>query len=577
MSCMGGFIHTSCLRRPATVAVAVLALESVIYGLAGPELFPHSLLGGLVFPDVRAARVAALVLGVALLVLTPRVWRGTRTALALTIVALIALAALNVEAGHYAVAGLQAAVALTLSLAQGAFRLGCSNRPRRRVVVATLSAWTLAAAALACAPLVGNSTGHVLPGVLHHPVGHALHLATGVPLLASRWNSLIEVLIGGAVVISMLALRSAVSPVAAENRPTDHEYRTARAIVDAHGIDSLSPFLVRPDKGLAFAAGGVLSYRVIGGTAVVSADPVAPGDAAGGVLAEFQEYARHRGWQIVLWGASSRHLDAYRKLGLRTMCVGEEAFVDPAAFTLEGRSVRKVRQSVHRVTRRGWEIAVHDGREIDAALELEIEALAQRWRNDHPRLHGFAMGMGEYAGELRPDDLYVVARSPEGLLGAVMRFVMYGDNLSLDTMQRVGATPNGLNEALVVRALEVARARGIAEVSLNYAGLAHLVRGEPSRRRLRRVVTRLAIAPLHRRFQMDRLVRFNAKFAPQWRPRYLVYESRSGLPRAIIRVLQAEGYLPHPRPSVLIARLRGALPHPLPDRPRHRGALSEPR
>jgi lysyl-tRNA synthetase class 2 len=578
MSCMGAFLHIGCLRRPAAAAVALLALESVIYALAGPELSPRSLPGGLVSPDVPAGtRVAVLVLGLALLVLTPRVWRGTRTALALTLVALLALAVLNAEDARYVAAGVQGAVALTLALARSAFRLGCSNRPRPRIVVAALGAWTLAVAALVCAPLLGSTTGHVLARVLHHPVGHALHLAAGVQRLAPGWNSLIEALIGGAVVISVLALRSAVSPVAAENRPTEHEYRTARAIVDAHGTDSLSPFLVRPDKGLAFAAGGVLSYRVIAGTAVVSADPVAPGDAAGDVLAAFQEYARHRGWQIVLWGACSRHLEAYRRLGLRTMCVGEEAFVDPAAFTLEGRSVRKLRQSVHRVTRRGWEIVVHDGREIDAALELEIEALAQRWRQDHPRPHGFAMGMGEYAGELRPDDLYVVARSPEGALGAVMRFVMYGDNLSLDTMQRVGATPNGLNEALVVRALEVARARGIGEVSLNYAGLAHVVRGEPSRRRMRRVLTRLAIAPLHRRFQMDRLVRFNAKFAPLWRPRYLVYESRSGLPRAIVRVLQAEGYLPQPRPSVLIARLRGALPRPLPDRPRHRGALSEPR
>jgi lysyl-tRNA synthetase class 2 len=321
----------------------------------------------------------------------------------------------------------------------------------------------------------------------------------------------------------------------------------------------------------------VLSYRVIGGTAVVSSDPVAPGDAADAVLAAFQSYARHRGWQIVVWGASGRHLDAYRRLGLRTMRVGEEAFVDPARFSLDGRRVRKLRQSVHRVARRGWDIAVRDGREIDAALEREIEALALRWRQDHSRLHGFAMGMGGYDGELRPDDLYLLARSPEGELGAVMRFVLYGDNLSLDTMQRVGMTPNGLNEALVARALEVARDRGIHEVSLNYAGLAHLVRGEPSRSRLRRVATRLAMAPLHRRFQMDRLVRFNDKFAPQWRPRYLVYESRSALPRAVVRVLQAEGYLPQPRPSVLLARLARLLPRALPDGARRRGALSEPR
>ena len=512
------------LRRLAAVAIALLALESVVYGLAVP-LSPRALPGGLIAPDAPGGTwVAALVLGLALLALMPGVWRGTRTSVAATIMALLGLAAVN-----------------------------------------------------ALAALLAQTTGHTLARVLRRPVGHALDLAATGPPLDAGWNSLIEVLIGGALVISVVAMRSALSPARADNRHSEHEYQTARAIVDTHGSDSLSPFLLRPDKALAFAAGGVLSYRVIGGTAVVSADPVAPGNAAGDVLAGFQRTARRRGWQLVVWGASDRHLDAYRRLGLRTMCVGEEAFVDPAAFSLEGRGVRKLRQSVHRVGRRGWKILVCDGRDVDAALEGEIVALVRRWRLDHPRLHGFAMGMGAYGGEMRADDLYLLARSPDGELGAVMRFVMYAGNLSLDTMQRVGATPNGLNEALVARALAVARERGIPEVSLNYAGLAHLVRGEPSWSRVQRAATRLAMAPLHRRFQMDRLVRFNEKFSPRWRRRYLVYESRSALPRAIVRVLQAEGYLRQPRPAALLGRLARALPRLLPDRPRHRRALSEPR
>jgi lysyl-tRNA synthetase, class II len=559
------------LRRLAAVAIGLLALETVVYGLAGAESSRRALPGGLI-PDAPAgAHMAALVLGLALLALTPRVWRGTRTALALTVTALLVLAALSAEHHRLPVAGLQAGLALILVLARSAFPLGCSNRPRPRIVLAALGAWVLAALALAVAALLARTTGHVIAHVLRP---HGLHPG---PRIDAGWSSLIEVLIGSAVVISVLALRSAVSPARAENHHTEHEYRTARAIIDAHATDSLSPFVLRPDKAVAFAAGGVLSYRVIGGTAVVSADPVAAGDAAGDVLAGFQAQARQQGWQIAVWGASERHLDAYRRLGLRTICVGEEAFVDPAGFSLEGRAVRKLRQSVHRVTRRGWEIEAHDGRDVDAALEGEIEELGRRWRQDHPRLHGFAMGMGAYSGELRPDDVYLLARSPEGELRAVMRFVTYGTNLSLDTMQRVGETPNGLNEALVVRALEVARERDIAEVSLNYAGLAHLVRAEPSGRAWRRSLIRLAMAPLHRRFQMDRLVRFNDKFAPQWRRRYLVYESRSALPRAVLRVLQAEGYVPTPRPSALLHRLPRVWPQPLPDRPHQRGALSEPR
>jgi lysyl-tRNA synthetase class 2 len=85
----------------------------------------------------------------------------------------------------------------------------------------------------------------------------------------------------------------------------------------------------------------------------------------------------------------------------------------------------------------------------------------------------------------------------------------------------------------------------VPEVSLNYAGLAHLVRGDSRHRSAAgRLLVELLVRGLAGRFQMERLVRFNEKFSPEWRPRYLVYESRAALPRSILRVLQAEGYLP---------------------------------
>jgi lysyl-tRNA synthetase class 2 len=253
--------------------------------------------------------------------------------------------------------------------------------------------------------------------------------------------------------------------------------------------------------------------------------------------------AHDSGLRVAAYGASHRHLPAFRAIGLRAIRVGEEAVVDPSAFTLQGRSVRKLRQSVHRVARRGWRITIHEGRDIDRELEAAIDGVEAEWRAHRGKLLGFAMSMGEFELGIRPDDIYVLAWSPEARLQGVMRFLSHQGRLSLDTMRRVGETPNGLNEALVCRALELARARGVREVSLNYAGLAHLVRHDSPGNGLVKALMRTGLAPLRRRFQMDRLVLFNQKFSPSWRPRYLVYESRAALPRGVFRVLQAEGYL----------------------------------
>ncbi|HTX30848.1 MAG TPA: phosphatidylglycerol lysyltransferase domain-containing protein [Solirubrobacteraceae bacterium] len=395
-------------------------------------------------------------------------------------------------------------------------------RKRRARSIVLIGCLALAAWSLLASLLPGGS-GDVL-----------LALGLGADALA----------LGGLTALALSRRRASASLAGAARRHDSHdELAAARHLVDRYGEDSISPFIVRPDKAYAFAAGGVISYRVFGRTAVVSGDPVAPAGAAPAVAARFLDTARAHGWDVAVYGASEAQLQTYHRLGLRSMCVGEEAVVRPENFSLDGRPVRKLRQSVHRVERRGWQIVAFDGIDIDLVTEAEIEALETRWRAQRPRLLGFAMSMGPYEAGIRPRDLYLLARSPEGALTAAMHFVAHRGKLSLATMRRVGENPNGLNEALVCRAIEVARERGVSEVSLNYAGLAHVIRGRASGGWLRRGAIGIATAVLGRRFQMERLIRFNDKFAPQWRPRYLVYPSRRALPRTIYRVLQAEGYL----------------------------------
>lgn len=556
---MNARIRFLTVRQSAAVAVAVLAVDAVLSGIANDDPHRQSLLGGLAPPDLPSElQVLSVIVGVALLALTPRLWRGTRTAVPITVGGLGALTAMSAVKGHWEEAAIQLLLALLLAAGRRAFPIGCRNRPQLAFVCAAVAAWGLAYLTLRLAPLVPPHAGRELARALHHSVTRSVRDRVGDVRLSGGWLTVIETLIVGAAITSALALRSLLRPAPAANRHVDSEYRLARAIIDCHGTDSLSPFIVRPDKALHLGAGGVLSYRVVRGTAIVSSDPVAPGDRAGEVLSSFIDEARRRGWRVALWGASERHLDAYRALGLHVICAGEEAFVDPARFTLEGRAVRKLRQSVHRTIRRGWEVTVYEGREVGPALEAELTALELAWRARQRHLHGFAMGMGRYASEIRADDLYAVARSPEGALGAVMRFAGHAGKLSLDTMRRIGETPNGLNEALVAAALQAAAQRGIPEVSLNYAGLAHLVRGRPLSNPVARLLTQAVMAPLGRRFQMERLIRFNEKFSPEWRPRYLVYETRSSLPKTILRVLQVEGYVPEPRrPQVgLSPRLR---------------------
>ncbi|HET9719838.1 MAG TPA: DUF2156 domain-containing protein [Solirubrobacteraceae bacterium] len=411
-------------------------------------------------------------------------------------------------------------------------------------------------------PLAGFSWGAVGLGLLLAPAAHAiralhdlhpLHAGSVAALadsrLAAPWEPMIDLLLAGALIFSVLAVRSLTPARELAVRAVPAALDRARALVHRYGEDSIAPFILRPDKSFAFEGEAVLAYRMIGETAVVSGDPVGPDGDIGRLLTSFMTRARQAGVDVVLYGASGRYLERYRDLGLRSMCVGEEAVVDPSGFSLDGRPVRKLRQSVHRVERRGWRVEVCQGRHIDQALEAAIDDLESAWRAGKKRLIGFAMSMGPYDFGVRPDDVYALAFSPEGRLQACMRFLCHGGSLSLDTMRRVGDTPNGLNEALVCRTLEYARSAAVPQVSLNYAGLSHLVRGPLPGNRLTRWVIGRLIGFLSGRFQMERLVLFNQKFSPSWRRRYLVYDRELALPRSVFRVLQAEGYLRHREPA----------------------------
>src|SRR5262249_31105346 len=153
------------------------------------------------------------------------------------------------------------------------------------------------------------------------------------------------------------------------------EHVRAEEIVAEHGLDSLDPFALREDKALHFAAGGFLAYRLLRETAVVSGDPVGPPGSGAAILGSFVALCEERGWNPVITAASERHLRACEALGLRTLRIGDEAVVDARGFSLEGRPIRKVRQSVARVNRRGWRVEVVDDREVSPSLDRELSAV----------------------------------------------------------------------------------------------------------------------------------------------------------------------------------------------------------
>jgi lysyl-tRNA synthetase class 2 len=287
-----------------------------------------------------------------------------------------------------------------------------------------------------------------------------------------------------------------------------------------------------------------LAYRVVGGVAIVSGDPVGPAEQHGLLLDRFIAFARERGWRLAILGASEGCLDLYRERGLHALYHGDEAVLETETFSLEGRPIRKVRQSVHRLERAGYATEILRAGEIDSDLRHELEAIAKEWRGREPE-RGFVMALDALFRLGDDDAVFVVGREPSGAPAGFLHLAVCpaGSALSLSSMPRLRSTPNGFNEWLICETVAWARANGFARISLNFAPFAALLAPEAQLSRLQRLERR-ALLGLKGHFQFDNLLLFNRKFFPCWQRRFVVYERRLDLPRVGIAALAAEAYLP---------------------------------
>lgn len=345
------------------------------------------------------------------------------------------------------------------------------------------------------------------------------------------------------VVIAYLLFR----PLAAPRALPDAEVRAAAAaLVRRHGSDTLAYFKLRRDKHYLFSedSRAFLGYRVESGVLVVSGDPVGPADAIPGLLRALAVFAEQRGLRIAALGVSERLRPLFEQLGLRSLYMGDEAIVETRSFSLEGRAIRKVRQSVSRAEKAGYTTELVEAGDLDDATFAALERLSETWRGGAAE-RSFSMAMDALRRDDEHDTLLLIAHDSDGHARGYLHFVpSFGRAAaSLSLMRRDPETPNGLTEFMVVKAIEQLRARGIEEVSLNFAAFARFIHDPQGL--FQRAAGRLA-RHADAVFQIERLYRFNAKFFPRWEPRYVMYESLAALPRVALASLWLEGQIPKP-------------------------------
>ncbi len=377
--------------------------------------------------------------------------------------------------------------------------------------------------------------------------------ATGrVRFTSDRRNDLFALFLGSlglftGLTTAFLFLRPAEP---APSLSAEDEERIRRLLETQGSRDSLGYFSLRRDKSVIWSPTGkaCITYRVVSGVMLAGGDPIGDPEAWPGAIEAFLEEAARHAWAPAVMGCSEQGAEVWcRDSGLSALELGDEAIIDAAEFSLEGRTMRNVRQMVNRVGRQGYVADLR--REKDYSAE-ELAALwrkAGTWRGTANE-RGFSMALGR-VGESGDEECVLATATKDGELHAILHFVPWGgDGLSLGLMRRDRSAQPGLNDFLIVEAIKAAPELGVKRVSLNFAVFrAALARGERIGAGPVLKAWRGLLVFLSRWFQIESLYKFNAKFQPVWQPRFFVYPSLNDAPRIALAALEAEAFIVWPR------------------------------
>jgi phosphatidylglycerol lysyltransferase len=328
-------------------------------------------------------------------------------------------------------------------------------------------------------------------------------------------------------------------PVILRRRQEAAAEAIARAL-QAHGRHSLSAFAAQEDKHHLVVAGGrgLVAYAVRGHVAFAAGDPLCAEEDLEAAARAWLEHCRHNGWTSCVYEAAEEGLAVYRRLGLRSLKMAEEAIVDLGAFSLAGGKRAALRSMVHKVTRMGLAVRRYDRAAApEPAVDEQLAEISEEWLSEK-RLGEMSFSLGRFSLESL-DEAFVFL----GLDGTrVVAFTTWrpyrgGRAALLDLMRKRKDAPSGTMDLLVARSLEELRAAGLEEASLANAPLANA--GEP-RGGLEKGMA-LLFENLNAFYGYKNLFQFKKKFAPRWEGRYLVYPRGAELPRVAYALVGIHG------------------------------------
>jgi phosphatidylglycerol lysyltransferase len=324
-------------------------------------------------------------------------------------------------------------------------------------------------------------------------------------------------------------------------RTLPQERARAAGILYAHGRSSLDPFKLAGDKTFHFSpsGGAFLAYRMARHFAVVLADPVGPKEEIGGLIRTFRDHCDENDWKLAFYQVLPDFLPLYREAGFKKIKVGDDAIVDLAAFTLDGKRMKHIRHALNQFEKLGFKAVYHEPPIPDEVL-AGLREVSDDWlKIPGRRERGFTVGAFTDA-EVRRTAVFAAVGPDERVLAFmnVIRSYAPGET-TIDLMRHRRDAPSGIMDSLFVQLFERQRQQGFTRFSLGLAPLSGFQEGEEAGAEERAIQYFLRRSDFL--FSYSGLTEYKGKFATHWEPRYVIYRNVLDLPRLAVALIRVSG------------------------------------
>jgi phosphatidylglycerol lysyltransferase len=335
------------------------------------------------------------------------------------------------------------------------------------------------------------------------------------------------------------ALWMLIRPVLLRQPASLEERERARRIIEQYGRTALARLTFLPDKQYLFTKGGsVVSYVVKGRVAITLGDPIGPFEDAADAIREYVDYCKRNDWMASFYQVLPDYLKDYVDAGFNAVCIGQEAIVNLADFTMEGKTNKGLRSGYNKIARLGYKAEVVPAPVPEQTLS-EMGRISDEWLTSVKGTEKrFSLGWFDL-GYLRSTPIMTVL-DPQGSMIAFANLLPeYAKaEMTIDLMRHRDHMENGVMDFLFASLLIWARDNDLATFSLGLSSLAGIGESldDPAlERALHYFYEHVTVF-----YNFKGLHEYKNKFHPEWQPRYLIYPGAAALPSVVLGLIQAD-------------------------------------